>query len=279
MKLLFFGDVFGRPGREALKKELPNLKTKYNPDIVIANVENIAHGSGITAKTLEELDAPGIIDGYTLGDHAWDTPEASTILENMKHIVRPANFSGDNPGSGHAVIEGGGYRVLIVNLLGYIFGINENGDSYLKHEIDNPFVALDDILKNYSMGADNENKDRIDAIFVDIHAEFTSEKRALGFYADGRVSAVVGTHTHVPSYDAQILEGGTAYLTDAGMTGPANSVIGLDKDSIVKQYATGEKQKTDVSNETKVEIGAVLVSVGKNGLAESVEQIRNIVDL
>ncbi|MEX0877876.1 MAG: TIGR00282 family metallophosphoesterase [Candidatus Spechtbacterales bacterium] len=269
MKILFFGDVFGRPGRTALKKHAPKLVERYNPDFVVANVENIAHGSGVTESTLNELEETGIFNAYTSGDHIWDTQKAKEILTGGKHtLIRPANYN-NMPGAGHVVVRNGARQILVINLLGRVF---------MKHDVENPFKIVDEILSGYYMGETGEGE-RVDAILVDFHAEATAEKKALGFHLDGRVSAILGTHTHVPTADEQLLPKGSAYVSDVGMVGPYNSVIGLGKEAIVSQYVTGEKQKTDVSDENFVEIGAILVEISKNGLAEQVTHLRDIVKI
>jgi len=271
MRILFFGDVFGKPGREALQKTAPELKEKYKADFVIANVENIAHGSGVTKNTLAGLNELDVFNAYTSGDHIWDTPEAEDIIREKKvFLLRPANFSNEAPGSGAEVISSGAKRILVINLLGQVF---------IKHETSNPFTVADEILKNYTLDPQEEGREYVNAIFVDFHAEATSEKRAMGFHLDGRISALVGTHTHVPTLDAQILPKGTAYISDAGMVGPYNSVIGLEKEPILVQYLTGVTKRKEIGSDPKAEIGAVLIEVGKNGLGEKIEHLRRVVDL
>lgn len=269
MKILFFGDVFGRPGRTALKKYVPKLIERHAPDFVVANVENMAHGSGVTENTLNELEETGFFNAYTSGDHIWDTKKAKEILTSESYpLIRPANYA-NMPGNGSIVVRSGARQLLVLNLLGRVF---------MKHDVENPFKAADYILSKYYIGEDGEGE-RVDGILVDFHAEATAEKRALGFHLDGRVSAVLGTHTHVPTADNQILPGGSAYVSDAGMVGPYNSVIGLGKEAIVAQYVTDEPQKTDVSEESFVELGAVLVEVGKNGLADKITHLREVVEI
>jgi 2',3'-cyclic-nucleotide 2'-phosphodiesterase len=269
MRILFFGDVFGRPGREALKKYAPKLVQEHEPDFVVANVENIAHGSGVTENTLNELDQLGIFNAYTSGDHIWDTKKAKNMLIDNKYpLVRPANYA-NTPGMGFVVIQSGARRLLVINLLGRVF---------MKHDVENPFSTADHILENYSLGTAGEGES-VDAILVDFHAEATAEKRALGFHLDGRVSATVGTHTHVPTADGQILPNGSAYISDAGMVGPYNSVIGLSKDAIVKQYVSDEPQKTDVSDVDMAELGVVLIEIKKDGLADKITHLRDIVEI
>ena len=278
MRILFFGDVFGRPGREALKRYAPGLVDKYKPDFVIANIENIAHGSGITERTVEEMEELNIFDAYTLGDHVWDRRETKDILEASKfNIVRPYNIEG--AGRGALIVTKGAKRLLVVNLLGYIIRVDKDKIASIKMEAKNPFQEIDNLLRDYAIRATEGMGEPVDGIFVDFHAEFTGEKRAMAFHLDGRVSALVGTHTHVPTADGQILPDGSAYLSDAGMVGPFNSVIGLGKEEIVRQFVTEVSQKTDVSERARVEIGAVLVDAGKNGLADKITPIRKIAEI
>lgn len=273
MRIIFFGDVFGRPGREALQKIAKKLKEKHKADFVIANIENIAHGSGITHQTLEDLDSLGIFDVYTSGDHIWDKEDAKEILKigikGIKSLIRPCNYINE-PGQGYIVVSLGVKRLLVINALGQVF---------MKQKVSNPFLCIDEILDKYSINKEDVEKEFVNAILVDFHAEATSEKRALGFYLDGRVSCVLGTHTHVPTFDAQILPKGSAYISDAGMVGAYNSVIGLDPVNLVKEYATGEAYKKVVGENSHVEIGAVLVDIKTDGLAQNIEHIREIIKL
>lgn len=270
MKILFFGDVFGRPGREALKKHLPKLIEEHSPDFVIANIENIAHGRGVTKNTAFELHETGLFDVFTSGDHIWDTPEARELVKDRSlALLRPLNLEGSEPGSGVYVAHSGARKLLVVNLLGQVF--------MDKLATDSPFNAIDSVFNKYTMDPEEDGKEQVDAIFVDFHAEATSEKRVLGAYLDGRVSAVVGTHTHVPTRDEQILPKGTAYITDAGMVGPYNSSLGLDFKSLIEEYKTGTKQKREVGDDPLVEIGAVLIETHDNGLGKSIKHLRQLV--
>lgn len=272
MKILFFGDIFGRPGRNFLKDNLLDLKKKHKPDFVIANVENMAHGRGVTKNTLNELNEIGIFDAYTSGDHIWDTEVAKELVKDSSNaLLRPHNLSGKQPGKGHMVVQNGLKRLLVVNLIGEVF--------MDKLEASSPFHGLDNILDMYTIDPEEEEKELIDGIFVDFHAEATSEKRVLGFYADGRVSVLAGTHTHVPTSDEQILPKGTAYVTDVGMVGPYNSSIGLDATGLIEEYLTGVKQKREIGDDPSVEIGAIVVELGKDGLAKNIEHIREIITL
>ncbi len=219
MRLLVFGDVVGQPGRRALKALLPGWRTQYQVDAVIANVENLAHGKGITKKTLDELLAAGV-DFCTSGNHIM-FKEGNELLANPAvPVLRPANFSPNEPGRGNAVFTVGEHKLLLINLIGTAFF--RESKVYA-----NPFTVIDEILAD----AANAN---VHGIVVDWHAEATSEKIALGLYLDGRVSAVFGTHTHVTTADLRMLPNGTAYRTDLGMTGLRDEVLGVDHDIIIK---------------------------------------------
>lgn len=278
LKLLFFGDIFGRPGREALRRELPKLYEQHKPDFVVVNAENIAHGSGVTKNTLNQLEEIGLIDAYTSGDHIWDAPEAKELLKDGSYsLLRPENTEG--PGAGHTVITKGAKRLLVLNAMGAILGLEEYNEAYIKFSIANPFTTIDAVLSEYTLDSEEEGKEFVNGIFVDFHTEFTSEKRAMGFHLDGRVSAMLGTHTHVPTNDAHILQQGTAYMTDVGMVGPHHSVIGLSPREILTQYTETEREKADVAENGQAEIGGVVVEISENGLAQSITPIRSIVNL
>ena len=264
MKILFFGDVFGRPGREALVRTLPSLAKQYNSDAIIVNVENIAHGNGITRSILEELNELKI-DVYTSGDHIWDDPEAREMVEEDKwHLIRPENFPPGTPGAGHIVVEIGSKKLLVINVL---------GQAFIRADLGSSFHAVDRVLEKYKLGKD------VDAILIDFHAETTSEKRAMGFHVDGRVSAVVGTHTHVPTNDAQVLPKGTGYLTDSGFVGAYHSVIGLSPDMVLRRFLTQMPASKELADTGKAEIGGVFFEIGDDGLAKDVQSIRKIVDI
>lgn len=269
MKILFFGDIVGRVGRVGIKKILPELKEKYQPDIVIANAENLAHGVGITPKTIQEMLDAGI-DLFTSGNHIWDKPTGEELLQAKDPIIiRPYNYADRKSGIGFKEIDINEKKLLIINLQGQVF-INE--------ELDNPFHALDKLLsqhppKNY------------DAIFIDFHAEATSEKIALGWHADGRASAVVGTHTHIPTADARILPEGTAYITDVGMTGLRDGVIGVEKDGIIKRFLnTGEFLEEgggyfSFADEGECTINAILIDIGEKRRAKTIKLLQFNVDI
>lgn len=246
MKILFFGDVVGRIGRQAIKKILPELRAQYNPDVVIANVENIAHGTGITEKTLDELLKAGV-DYCTAGDHTWDKSEADEALNKKNSpLIRPANISNSAlAGNGTKIIEVGTKKLLLVNLLGQVF---------IKTETTSPFTAIDQILNTV-------DPTTLAGIIVDLHAEATSEKVAFGWYVDGRVSAVLGTHTHIPTADAKILPRGTGYVTDVGMVGALDSVLGMTKEISISRFLGGETAAERIPESGSVSVGAILLDI------------------
>lgn len=253
MRILFFGDANGKTGRNAVAKILPQLRDEYKPDLVVANGENLAHGKGLTRRTATELFDAGV-DFLTGGNHSFSKPEGHALLaEFSEKIIRPANIPSDLPGRGFAIIEKKGEKILIINLLGRVF-MKEQFDFGL---VGNPFNKLDEILKE----VDEAAKIKI----LDFHAEATSEKRGMGFYADGRLSAVLGTHTHVPTADAQVLPGGTGYLTDLGMIGAAQSIIGTKTDGALKRLAhEGETQiKTpiEIDESATAEVGFAVLEI------------------
>jgi 2',3'-cyclic-nucleotide 2'-phosphodiesterase len=224
IKILFFGDVVGKIGRRALKKVLPGLKKKYKPDLIIANGENLAHGLGLTKKILLEMIAMGF-NFITSGNHIWRKKEIEEIFadpELRRYVIRPANWPQGVSGDGAALLKVGKFSVLVINLMGRVF---------IDQDLDCPFKKLDQILAEYK-------GKKINAIIIDFHGEATSEKVALGLYADGRVSAVLGTHTHVGTADAKILPGGTGHLVDVGMVGAKDSVIGMRKDEVLAGFLT-----------------------------------------
>lgn len=247
MKILFIGDIFGRPGREIVKKVLPGVLPEHSPDLVLANVENLTHGNGFSVKNIEEMRACGI-DAFTSGNHAWDNKDGVSALNDPDFpVIRPANFADAAlPGRGYMICEAGnGLRVLVINLLGEIF---------MKMAVKSPFMGVDEILDEFK----DEN---FAGIFVDFHTETTSEKYALGYYLDGRVSALIGTHTHVATCDARILPSGTAFMSDVGMTGPYDSVIGVQKELVIERFLTGEKVPLEPENKGQMIFNAVLVQL------------------
>ncbi len=259
MKILFFGDIVGKPGRQAVKEILPPWQKKYQPDLVLANGENLAHGRGVTEKSLKEILAAGI-DLVTSGDHIWDQKEAIALLENKEiPLIRPANFPPNAPGQGYRLIELRTKKILVINLIGRVF---------MHEQYDDPFRVADEILK--------EEAEEATAIIVDWHAEATSEKVCLGWYLDGRVSAVLGTHTHIPTADSRLLPQGTAYISDIGMVGPKDSSLGTDKEIALKRFLTQIPLKLEVAK-GPVEVNAVLLKIGQKGKAEKIKKLQEIV--
>ncbi len=264
LKILFFGDVSGRIGRTAVAKILPTIRKKLDPDLVIANVENIAHGTGITEKTLKELADAGV-DFFTSGDHAFDKKEAIGILEDKNSmLIRPANYPPDAPGAGAKLFEIGTKKILVINLMGRVF---------LKSQYDCPFRGADEILEEFG----DEN---LSAVIVDFHAEATSEKNGLARYLDGRVSAVLGTHTHVGTDDWQILPGGTGFVTDVGMVGAKDSILGVDKKGILKTFLTQISEAHEIPEEGICTVNAIYLEIDpKTKLAKKIKKIKEEVKI
>lgn len=243
LKIVFLGDVVGAPGLRAVESLLPRLVAEEAPHLVVANGENAAGGLGITAETAHQLRRAGV-GVVTTGNHVWDKKEVIGRLDDLPFVLRPANYPPGNPGRGWCVAETAWGPVGVVNLSGRIF----------MDPLDCPFRTADAALA--------ELAGRARAVLVDFHAEATSEKRALGFYLDGRVTAVLGTHTHVPTADAQVLPGGTGYLTDAGMTGTADSVIGVPTDAALRRFLTQIPRSLGVAQGVGTLCGAVVEANG-----------------
>jgi metallophosphoesterase (TIGR00282 family) len=255
LRILAIGDIIGKPGRKAVKEILPGLCYEHNIDLVIGNGENAAGGLGLTPSTAQELFDSGI-DVITTGNHIWAYKEIIPYLDNEPALLRPLNYPPTNPGRGYFLKK----NALIVNLIGRVF---------IGH-FDCPFRAMDQLLAEF------EHKSI--PIIIDFHAEATSEKVAMGRYLDGRVSAVLGTHTHVGTIDAHILPGGTAYVTDIGMVGPIDSVIGDDPNSVIDRFLTQMTSRLSVGK-GKVNFDAILVEVDKTtGKAVDIKRIQKIVD-
>lgn len=252
-KIMFIGDVVAEPGRRALSATLPKLCETHEPDFVVVNGENAAGGVGITPATADEIFALGA-DAITLGNHSYRHREIYPYLNGDRPIVRPHNQHPSNPGRGWTIVEKGSLRLGVVNLIGMYM---------LDHEA-NPFDAADRLL--------GEIRDDCDLLLVDMHAELTSEKVALGLHLDGRVTAVLGTHTHVPTADARVLPGGTAYCTDVGMTGSRGGVIGVVKEAIITKMRTGLPQRFDNAAGDEHVMG-VVVDAGRDGKATAIEQL------
>lgn len=259
MKIIFLGDIVGQPGREAIKQILPKWKKKYQPDLIIANGENIAHGTGITKKTLDQILKAGV-DLVTSGDHTWKQKEISALLEDKTiPLIRPANFPPNLPGQGYRLIELRTKKILVINLIGRVF---------MQQQYDDPFRKADQILE--------QNEEKADIIIVDWHAEATAEKVCLGWYLDGRVSAVLGTHTHIPTADERILPKGTAYISDIGMVGVMDSSLGRNKESSIKRFLTQTNIHLEVA-EGPVEVNAVLLEISNKAKVKKIKRIREIV--
>jgi metallophosphoesterase (TIGR00282 family) len=253
MKVLFVGDVVGKPGRAGLRRAMPGLRERHAPDLVIVNGENSAGGLGITPKTAAELIETGA-DVISLGNHAFRRPEALDYLDQTDRVIRPANFMAGNPGRGHTIVEAGGMRIAVVNLIGQL-GLRTARS---------PFSEADRLADRLESQAD--------ALFVDFHAEMTSEKVAMGWHLDGRATAVLGTHTHVPTADARVLPRGTAFISDVGMTASRASVLGVRWEQALEGFRTQMPVRFTTADED-VWINAVVVEVRDDGLAESITQV------
>ncbi len=260
MRLLFLGDLMGRAGRTAVIDALPGLRTRLKLDFVVVNAENSAAGFGCTPKIAEDLFAAGA-DCVTLGDHAFDQKEMLTYIDQEPRILRPLNFAKVAPGAGARLFEAPrGKRVLVAQALGRVF---------MSKPYDDPFSALETALNKHPL------RGGADAVIIDIHAEATSEKMAIGHYFDGKASLVVGTHTHVPTGDAMILGKGTAYQTDAGMCGDYDTVIGMDKAEPLRRFITGMAQGRFTPGEGEATISGVYVETDdRTGLAKHVSALR-----
>ena len=254
MVLLFVGDVVGGIGRRTLEALLPALRERYRPDFVVVNGENSAGGLGITAKIARGWLDGGGVDAITLGNHAFKHREVYGFLDAESRIVRPSNYPKGNPGHGFTVVENSVGRLGVVNLSGTIF----------LDAARSPFSEVDSVLA--------ELRGRVDWVLVDFHAEATSEKVAMGWHLDGRVTACVGTHTHVPTADARVLPGGTAYISDVGMTGPRGGVIGVKREQALERFTTMMPVKFETS-EVDPWLNGVVVEAGDDGRARSIEQV------
>jgi metallophosphoesterase (TIGR00282 family) len=258
VKILFFGDVVGRPGRQAIRDFLQRQKLN-DYDLIIANGENSAGGNGITRPIAEELYSLGI-DCITLGNHTWDKKEILSFINTERRIVRPANYPPGTPGKGYTILHGrNGGKIAVVNLTGRIFLSN----------LDCPFRTAEQLT--------NDIKKVTNQIIVDFHAEATSEKIALGWFMDGKVSAVLGTHTHVQTNDYRVLPKGTAFITDVGMTGPRDSVLGVKPKLIIQRFLTQMPVKFEVAHGV-IQINAVMLELDKDGKAKEIKVINEFLE-
>jgi metallophosphoesterase (TIGR00282 family) len=258
MRILFLGDVFGRSGRDAIAKYLPTLKQKYEPDFTIVNGENAAHGFGIMPDMAKDFFHLGI-DVITGGNHSFDKNEIITLMSQSDKVLRPLNYPKNVPGKGFGLYPHNGKNLLVINAMGRLF---------MESFLDCPFQAVEEVLKRYPLGGS------IAAIFVDMHGEATSEKIAMAKYFDGKVTAVIGTHTHIPTADAHIMKGGTAYLSDAGMCGDYDSIIGVKTETALAGFfkKTPKPKKEPANGEGTV--CGVFIETGPNGHAIAIEPIR-----
>lgn len=260
MRVLFFGDVVGKAGRRAVQARLPRIVDREQVDITVANCENIADGAGVDARGARELLDSGV-DVLTSGNHAWRRPETAEFIVDEPRLLRPANFPPDTPGQGWALCEtASGVPLVVVNLIGRVY----------MDSVDCPFRTADTLLQGLSR--------RASTVLVDMHAEATSEKAAMGWYLSGRVSAVVGSHTHVQTADERLLPGGTAFITDAGMCGPVDSVIGLDKDVAIRRFVSRMPSRSEVAR-GRVALHGVLIDVDPaTGRATAIRRFREVCD-
>jgi hypothetical protein len=255
VNVVFIGDIVGRPGRETVRRMMPWVRETYRPHLVIANGENAAGGRGITAAIAQELFDLGV-HGITMGNHTWDQREIFDFIDDEPRLVRPANLPPGTPGRGFSVVKANGKELAIVNLIGRTF----------LPPAECPFRTADAIVEEL------RNKHR--CILVDFHAEATSEKIAMGWHLDGRVSVVLGTHTHVQTVDSRVLPGGTAYVTDVGMTGPRDGILGMKRDQVLRKFLTGLPSRFEVEESGKWQFSALFVEIDETtGYAAQIRMI------
>ncbi|AXV42530.1 MULTISPECIES: TIGR00282 family metallophosphoesterase [Staphylococcus] len=254
MRILFIGDIVGKIGRNAISTYLPKLKQEYRPTVSIVNAENAAHGKGLTEKIYKQLLREGI-DFMTMGNHTYGQREIYEFIDEAKRMVRPANFPSEAPGVGMRIIQINDIKLAIINLQGRAF----------MQDIDDPFKKADELVK--------EAQNVTPYIFVDFHAETTSEKNAMGWYLDGRVSAVVGTHTHIQTSDNRILPSGTGYITDVGMTGFYDGILGINRDEVIERFITSLPQRHVVPDNGRSVLSGVIIDIDKNGKTTNIERI------
>jgi 2',3'-cyclic-nucleotide 2'-phosphodiesterase len=257
MKILILGDVMGRPARRAVRELVPSLIKNEEIDLVIANAENSAGGMGVDIKSAKELMSAGV-NVLTSGNHIWKKKEIYSYLDNEATLIRPANYPAGAPGRGWCAWQSNGLSALVINLQGRVF---------MPNHVDDPFRSVDEILKVH--------RTHSPVVIVDMHAEATSEKNAMGWYLDGRASVVFGTHTHVQTADDRVLPQGTAYITDVGMCGPMDSVIGMEKDTVIRGFLTQLPRQFEVA-EDNVALQGIIVDVDESdGKARSIRRLRS----
>jgi len=255
VKILFIGDVVSSPGRTMVEEYLPKLREKHRPHLTIINGENSAGGKGITEKIYKQFLEWGA-HVITMGNHTWDKKEIFDFIDDEKYLIRPANYPKGTPGQGVAFVNVNGVEVAVINLQGRTF----------LPPLDDPFQMIDHMI--------GQIQKRTNIIFLDFHAEATSEKQAMGYYVDGRVSAVVGTHTHIQTADERILPQGTGYITDVGMTGPYDGILGVDKDTVIKRFVTQLPVRFNVVKSGSRQLNGVVVTIDQvTGRTTNIERI------
>ena len=257
MKILFFGDIFGRSGRDALIKQIPYFKKKYDPEFILVNGENASHGKGISHSICKNLFSAGI-DVITGGNHIFDNQDVFNFIDDEKRLLRPNNYPIDTAGKGYGIYEKNQKKILVINVMGRVF----------MQALDDPFESVRKIINEKVIGKD------VSAIIIDVHCEATSEKMAIGHEFDGKASLIVGTHTHVPTADARILSNGTAFITDLGMCGDYDSIIGMDKNKALERFKKKIPVKGIHPATGEASLSCVLVELDeRTGLAKSIKQI------
>lgn len=254
MRILFIGDIVGKVGRNAIAEYLPKIKQSYRPTVSIVNAENAAYGKGLTEKLYKQLLRDGV-DFMTMGNHTYGQREIYDFIDDANRMVRPANFPSEAPGVGMRFIQINDIKLAIINLQGRSF----------MQDIDDPFKKADQLIE--------EAKKETNFIFVDFHAETTSEKNAMGWYLDGRVSAVVGTHTHIQTSDERVLPNGTGYITDVGMTGYYDGILGINRDEVIERFITSLPQRHVVPDDGRSVLSGVIIDLDKDGKTKQIERI------
>lgn len=254
MRILFIGDIVGKIGREAIAEYLPKIKQAYKPTVSIVNAENAAHGKGLTEKIYKQLLRDGV-DFMTMGNHTYGQREIYEFIDDAKRMVRPANFPSEAPGVGMRFIQINDIKLAIINLQGRSF----------MQDIDDPFKKADQLIE--------EAQKETDYIFVDFHAETTSEKNAMGWYLDGRASVMVGTHTHIQTSDERVLPNSTGYITDVGMTGYYDGILGINRDEVIERFITSLPQRHVIPNDGRSVLSGVIIDLDKEGKTKHIERI------